>query len=363
MGNASALIAELEDAIQGNQADKRTILLRRVTDLFVRRSDAFADEHVALFDDVLVRLADGIEATARAELSERLAPLANAPIKIVEALSTDDNIAVAGPVLSQSERLADTNLVAIINTKSQEHILAISKRQHLECLVTDALVERGDGDVVRTVAKNAGAQFSDAGFGMLVRRSWADEFLAEMVGVRRDLPAPYFEKLIAAASSAVRTRLAHANPHLADQIHDILARITEEARTAAERPRDYTAATDAVKALSASNKLGEAEVASFAQNGRFEETAVALATICQVPLDAVERAFVGHGAEPVLILARSADFSWETTRLVLRLCSSGAAMTSEERDSAHAHFDKLQVATAQRVLRFYKVRQAVATPP
>src|ERR1700690_4124176 len=101
MGAAGTLIAELEEAIQDNLAGKRAVLLRRVTDLFVRGADTFEEDHVAVFDDVLVRLAAGIEIQARAELSERLAPLANAPIRIIEALSVDDEIRVAGPVLAQ----------------------------------------------------------------------------------------------------------------------------------------------------------------------------------------------------------------------------------------------------------------------
>jgi uncharacterized protein (DUF2336 family) len=332
MSTASTLIAELEDVIHSNAAEKRTTLLRRVS---------------------------GIEAKARAELSDRLAPFANAPIKVVEALSTDDDIAVAGPVLTQSPRLADGNLLEIINTKSQAHLLAISKRQGLDSALTDALVSRGDGEVVRTVAKNAGAEFSEAGFDMLVGRSWADEFLAEAVGMRRDLPSHHLEKLIAAASCAVRSRLAHSSPHLASYIRDVTARIAEEAKQAAGGPRDYAAARSVVLPLSKANKLGENEVATFAKQGKFEETAVALATICNVPLDAVERGFGNRTGEPLLILAKAANFSWDTTKCLLRLCAGGP-MAAVDRDSANAQFNKLQVGTAQRVLRFYKVRQSTA---
>ena len=361
MATPSTLIAELEDAIQGNQADKRTTLLRRVTDLFVRGADAFADDHVELFDDILVRLAAGIEAQARAELSERLAPLANAPIKMVEALGNDDDIKVAGPVLTHSERLGDASLVAIAHTKGQPYLLAISQRAHLHSVVTDALVERGDNEVVRTVARNAGAEFSDAGFGMLVQRSLADDLLAEIVGMRQDLPQHQFEKLITAASEAVRNRLVFASPELGDQIRTVVARITEAAKEVAQKPRDYTAAMGTIRDLAGAKALGEKEIADFARGGKFEETAAALATICQVPLATVERAMVGQGWEPALILARSAGFSWDTTRLVLRLCAGGTAMSPEQRDTAQAHFNKLQVTTAQRILRFYKVREATKT--
>jgi uncharacterized protein (DUF2336 family) len=358
MGTAGTLIAELEDAIQGNFADKRAVLLRRVTDLFVRGADAFTEDHVAVFDDVLVRLAAGMELRARAELSDRLAPIANAPIRTVEALSTDDEVTVAGPVLAQSERLADANLVDIIHSKSQGHMLAISTRPSIDPVVTDALVEVGNREVARTVAKNAGARFSNAGFGMLVGRSRADELLAEAVGTRRDLPRRHFEKLVASASAAVRNRIADATPALSDDIRNILAAIPEEIYGAANQPRDYAAARNTIKLLCAANKLGESAVASFAKQGRFEETAVAVATVCDVPLEAVERAFYNPDWEPTVILVKATGFAWETAKCLLELCVGGAQVPAEDLANAKAHFDTLQIGTAQRVLRLYKVRQA-----
>jgi uncharacterized protein DUF2336 len=190
---------------------------------------------------------------------------------------------------------------------------------------------------------------------MLVGRSWADELLAETVGARRDLPRRHFEKLVAAASAAVRDRLAQASPHLADDIRDIVSGISEETRAAPHQPRDYAAAKNTIKMSFAANKLGEKEVAGFAQQGKFEYTAFAIATICDVPLEAVERAFQGEGGEPVLILAKAAGFSWPTAQCLLRLSTDGATMSAQECATAHAHFDTLKITTAQ---RFYKVRQA-----
>ena len=54
---------------------------------------------------MIERLADEIEVAARAQLSKRLAPSDNAPVKVVKKLAFDDSIDVAGPVLRQSERL------------------------------------------------------------------------------------------------------------------------------------------------------------------------------------------------------------------------------------------------------------------
>ena len=64
--------------------------------------------------------------------------------KLVRRLAKDDDIAVAGPVLTQSPRLPETDLVEIAKTKSQAHLLAISGRTGIAEAVTDVLVRRGD---------------------------------------------------------------------------------------------------------------------------------------------------------------------------------------------------------------------------
>jgi len=126
MPMSESLIAELDDAIKSGSKDKRVDTLRRITDLFVAGADRFNDHQIEVFDSVLGRLIERIEARALVELSQRLAPVGNAPLEVVRRLAGDDDIAVAEPVLSQSTRLSDADLIDIANTKTQAHLLAIS---------------------------------------------------------------------------------------------------------------------------------------------------------------------------------------------------------------------------------------------
>ena len=71
----------------------------------------------ALFDEVFGRLIDEIEARAQAELAGALAPVGNAPKALVRRLAHSDDIAVAGPILQTSRRLAeDETMVFMIVT-------------------------------------------------------------------------------------------------------------------------------------------------------------------------------------------------------------------------------------------------------
>src|SRR5271169_4931125 len=184
MNAEPSLIAELEDAIKSGSSDKRVQTLRRVTDLFLNDADRLNEAQIGLFDDVLCHLIKRIEIKALVELSGHLAPVDNAPIEDIRQLARNDEITVAGPVLTQSTRLTTGDLVEIAGTKGQQHLLAISGRSQLEEAVTDVLLVRGDREIVHKLARNAGARFSETGFTTLVRNAETDESLAEKIGLR-----------------------------------------------------------------------------------------------------------------------------------------------------------------------------------
>ena len=178
MTTKPSLIDDLERALANGSTGQRMDMLSRITDLFLASADRYSGEQIDLFDEVIVKLAATIEAKARAKLSIRLASVATAPPDVIRLLAFDDDIDVARPVLKDSERLQDDDLLANANSKSQLHLAAISERRSLSEAVTDVLVTRGDRQVVQSVVRNAGARFSDAGFRMLVKRSSGDEALA-----------------------------------------------------------------------------------------------------------------------------------------------------------------------------------------
>ena len=204
--NADApLLAALEDIVKHGSQDRRADMLDRLANLFIGSAASFSEEHVQLFDEVLNRLIAKIETKARFELSIKLSGVSNAPLGIVRRLAEDDDIFVARPVLEQSERLADPDLLKVARTKSQPHLLAISNRQRIAEAITDVLVRRGDREVVRNVAGNSGACLSQAGFSTLVRKAERDGILAEKIGQRSDTPQPFFHQLFIQATHIVQS--------------------------------------------------------------------------------------------------------------------------------------------------------------
>ena len=355
MSVPASLLPELEEVVQHGSAEKRAETLRRITSLFLDGAGGFNEEHVALFDDVIGCLIEEIEIKALAELARRLAPVPNAPAGVVVTLAKNDDITVAGPVLKQA-RLDDPDLKYIAETKSQAHLLALSTRLGISEGVSEVLVRRGNGEVARSVATNQKARFSENAFTTLVKRAERDGVLAEKVGLRTDIPPRLFRQLLMQASEVVQKRLlAQAKPETQAEIRRVLAKVTEEVAAKAA-PRNYTAALAAVQALHKERKLTEADIAEYAKTGKYEETIAALATLSAVSVEVVDRLINGERADPVLILARAAGFGWPTVKAIIS-ARPGGKPSSQTLDAAFENFERLTAATAQRVVRFWQVRQ------
>lgn len=357
MSAARSLIPELEQVVQHGTPEKRVQTLQRITSLFLDGASTYNDEHVELFDDVFGLLIEEIENKARAELSTCLAPVTNAPVKVLRTLANDDDIAVAGPVLKFAPRLAEADLVDVAKTKSQAHLQAISARPVLGEAVTDVLVGRGDREVARRVAENRGARISETGFSRLVKRAADDGVLAEKVGLRPDIPPPMFRELLTRATAVVHQRLlASASPEAKAEIHDVLAKVAKEVG-ARVGPRDYSAAQRVVLSLSHAGRMNEAALAAFCSDGKYEEVVVALAALAKVPINVVDRLMGGERPDPVLILCKAAGLAWPTVKAIFLVCPDGKGTSSQGLDEAFANYNRLSASTAQRVARFWQVRQ------
>lgn len=181
MSNTQTLIAELDTALSEASDTRNRAMLRSVTDLFLDGPERLSVDHVAVFDDVIIRLIEKTEHSALIELSARLAPVGNSPLNVVVRLSHHDDIAVSGPVLENSSVLTDETLAEIAGKKGQQHLAAIAGRRRIGETVTDALIERGSSEVACKLTGNRGARFSEPGFVKLVKRSKNDKSLAVAV--------------------------------------------------------------------------------------------------------------------------------------------------------------------------------------
>jgi uncharacterized protein (DUF2336 family) len=355
----SRLIADLEGAINSGSNDRRVETLRRVTDLFLVDAERMSDAQIELFDDVLCHLIKKIEIKAVAELSARLTPVENAPIEAIRMLARDDEIAVAGPVLAQSVRLTTDDLVEIVQTKGQAHLLAISGRDQVEEVVTDQLLTRDDTAVTHKLAENPGARFSETGFTTLVERAETDEILTKSVGSRLDLPERVLRELLSKATETVRRELLSNAPHEAKgEIERVLAGISERVSREVAATRDFTRAQQLALSMQSRGALTEAAIVQFATTQRYEEVVAALSASCGAPLQLIAALMKSPRNVGLLVPCRAAGFEWPTVMAVLKCRSAHLLVADDDLARAEGDYSILSKPSAQRTLRFWQVQAA-----
>jgi uncharacterized protein (DUF2336 family) len=358
----TSLINELESAIASGNVRRRLVMLTRASDLFMAGSRYYSDEQLALFDDVLARLTAEVEVKARARVSRLVAQSERGIPKLIRSLAFDDAIEVAAPVLSRSPQLSDADLVENASTKGQDHLLAIARRIRLSEMVTDVLVSRGDQRVRRSVAKNAGARLSLAGYEKLTTHARKDRDLAHVMLCRSDVPRQCFLRLIENAAASVRAKFEASMPvdsaTIAVAVNDVARAMTEEARDASRS--HLNAVRDRRWRLRAESTT-MVNVHAPAVAHRFDKVVVALARLGRFEYYLVERALLDHGADMVLILAKAAGCPWVTTKALLRMYPSKRTLSRHDIAQASAKYERLSQKAARLAIAFHERRAAPQT--
>ena len=352
------LLDELQSTLAHGTVARRVETLRRVTDLFINGAVDYSDEQIGLFDDVFQCLIDHIETSAKALLANRLAPIDTAPPLTIRALAFDDVIEVAGPVLSQSNRLDDKTLIENARSKSQAHLMAISTRRVLSGAVTEVLVQRGNDEVIQSTVNNPGAEFTERSFTRLVSRAEGDDNLTICIGQRPSMPRHLYLKLLAKASDTVRQRLEAADPQQAARVPTAVKEATRRARSATSTMTGNTEIAHAlVKSLYDDGRLDESQVASFAEAGKFDEANASIAAMANMPVAIAENMMIESRAEGVMILAKVAGLSWPTVKTIINMRDELAGGDPTDIAACRDTYERLRPSTAQQVLRFHRMQQ------
>jgi uncharacterized protein (DUF2336 family) len=356
MTTAKSFLRDLDEAVLRGTDESRARALWHTTDLMI--AGRYSDDEIWTFGEVIGRLADEIEVAARVQLAKRLARFDRAPVNIIHKLAFDDEIEVAGPILEDSAQLEAYALVANACLKSQTHMLAISKRKSIEASVTDVLVKRGDQDVVKSVAGNDGARFSDFGFLHMIQRAEGDSILAEQLGLRKDIPRQVFQQLIAKASDDVKKRLERERPDMASQIQSSVSDVTGTLQSKfGPVSRTHFVAKRVVATQHQQGNLNENSISLYARSHKLDEVTIGMSLLCGLPGDVIERAMLDRNREMLLILTKALDFSWATTMSMLFLGAKDHRITAQDLKDLEKEFGRLNVETSRSVLEFYQSRK------
>jgi uncharacterized protein (DUF2336 family) len=363
---------EVERAITTGSNQKCSETVERVTALFLASSERYDDEQIALFGDVFERLINTIELRALAdigarialaELSAQLAPLPQAPASVIGRLARHEEIEIARPVLTESPKLTNDDLVEIAHVRGEKHLIAIAGRWWLQEIVTDALLARRFPSVSRRLVDNPGAKLSPAGFAMIVAQAVGDGELAVATGVRADLPKELRTRLLRSATEAVRTRLlSRAPPYLFEEIRAAVAAASSGTDRELSRERDFAGAKQLIAQLRKDGALTEAMLLGFARQKRYEETVAALAALAQIGIEIVRPLMQSLNSHGILVPCRVAGLRWETVGAILDCRFSTGVTAESELTKLKAQYEELASENALRLLKLWSIRAVTRSP-
>jgi uncharacterized protein (DUF2336 family) len=356
---AASLIPGLDEIVRAGDPRRSAEAARKISELFLQGAAHFHADHVDLFDGVLISLVPHTDPAARAGLAERLSILANAPRALAGQLAREDDILIAGPLLRRSPVIDGKALVEIARSKGQGHLLAMAERPTLSSDVTDVIVRRGDRDVVRRAAGNAGALFSPTGYSALIKRAARDGVLTLTVGQRDDLSEKQLKDLLAGSIDIVRRRLFEVvKPDRQAAIKQAMSEISGVPERVESR-RDFAPAQRTILALHNAGELNEGALLGFAKSHQYEESVAALAAMSAVKIATLDNLISGDRHDPILIVGKTIGLEWATVRaLILLRLGPNRVPAPADIEAARVNFARLMPSTAERVVNFWQTRQS-----
>lgn len=346
------LVADIEATVSGGSPERRVLMLQRVLHLFLSSAARLNESQVCVFDDVLVRLMEHIEAPSLVQLSSTLSALSPAPQQAIRRLACHKDVAVAAPVLLRSQALSDTALAELAGHLGRQHLLVISCRRTLDETLTDILLKRGDVEICRVLAKNAGAKFSGGGYAAIVAAAEPNKDIAESLVFRPDLPPAMLRELLSKANDAVRLALLKAAPpKLRQCIRETLDDIASHVSQKAPEPVVYSEAYARIVALNNSGQLKDSIVNRFAMRREATNVIASLSVLSGAPIEAIEPLMEEKSCDSLIVACRAARLDWQTALSIIR-SRSVPQLSEQERACAKEKFEKLCLSVAQQTIRF-----------
>jgi len=331
-------------------------LLRRITDAYLQVDAPVRAAAQYLFDELVVKLVEVISAHDRAQVSGHFSKCDVVPAVLAHRLAADQDIAVAAPMLEGYGALLESTLIAVATDGSQQHLRSIAIRPLVSRSVTDVMLQRGDQGTVRRLAANPGAQFSNAGMRALAQKSEQDDILQSLLVERPDLSLEALGMLLPIVTPRLAERLRGRNVEI-----DTVIVGSHLAAWMKQRTDNIARTNTLIEAIRDGHlDLGDVATDEIKRKHLFETVAILAAIIGVEPNYGFEL-LVGGSAEQALLLLRSIDLPWPIVKAFLELKREKTG--SEAAPARFEDYNTINVATAQRVVRFLNLRRRVGPPP
>ena len=350
MVSTSALLISELDAIDGWPAERRAETLYQITRLFLPRAHSLAASQIALFDDVFVRLIDGVDVHSLAQLSQQLSEVKCALPLTARRLALNDDERVSMPMLKLG-RLAPELIVDVAKSCGAKQRLAIANRYSIDPSVSEVLIQLGDAAVYHALAENRGASLSEADWSRLVQISDSDQALAQKLGRRSDMPADLKNRIHAKLGHARMRELQAMPGAVRDQIENAIA-TADAAKIPGELEPDYAAAHANMMELARKGKLSDSVINRFAVRGEYSDVVAALALLTGSTIEVILPLIAGDNVEGLVVACKASRLDWATAFQIVNNRPDHPPLSAAELQKAKTTFAAISISAAQRTVRF-----------
>lgn len=352
--NLSTLVALAEEP----SSDKRRELLRQVTDLFFEKPEEYNDNEVDLFGDVMGSISSQLETEIRQDIAQRMSGLPNPPMRLIKDLA-HDTIEVAHPVLTSSPALDDETLVDIAETMSQDHIMAMTKREWVSERVSASIVQNGDDQVVVSLLENNGAEINRPTMEQVVERAANSDVLHEPVVEREDVPPDLLNEMFFAVSSDLKEKILARNENLDPKVVDAILR---QSKTNFERngavAETQSPAEKLIDEAERNRELNESYLVKLLRNKQLAEFLYGFARLTELDVKTAKRVLQDKSAEALAIACKASRFDRATFSTIVLLTDANQRRTPDEVNKLLDLYSNVTIETAQRTMRFWRIRQS-----
>lgn len=341
-----AFFAETSD-----DPEQKSALLWDLTDFFLESAESCTSGDRDFFSELMEELAFSLETKVREELARKIAAEAHMPHGLIVRLANDE-IPVARPVLESSPVLTDDDLVDISRNQSQEHLLAITRRDEVSFRLSTVLAERGDQGVVSSMMRNPNAKLSAETMKLVMDRGEASQSSQSELIRRSDIPQEVLFDLLKNASANIKREIEHkltaTDQTYLEEVVDTLKSEFDTSRQSLAKQR--------VEALMRRNALNETAILRFMRENEPMKFLLGFAALIAADITFAQKVIGDPTGQMLVVACRSCKISFEGLKEIA--CSSMSAMSFGSRDflELSKSYKRISEDDAKEMLRALKLR-------
>jgi uncharacterized protein (DUF2336 family) len=358
MSNSRNKLESLVQLAHETSSERRRELLREITDVFLDNPSSYNSTESQYFGEIMGKVAYDLERQVREELARKLAAEAAAPPDLIKRLAGDE-IEVARPVITESPVLQEHDLIEIAERQGQEHLIAMTERPDIGERLSDVLVDKGDDRVVEGLVRNESAKIARNTMEKVVARSETSAALQEPLVDRPDLPADLMRDMLAFVTEDIKSKiLEQTNMVNSEKLDELLDDVgTKLGRQSGLRRGGKSKPEVLIQELLAKGELNEGKLVELARQRQVPELICGLAQLSELDIPTTRRAIMDRTGEGLAIVCKSCGFNQTTFSTLVNHVWPDSERSIEQSCTLIALYNQVTMETAQRVMRFWRVRQ------